>query len=99
MAREDDGPLRISDRDESGVHELVAHRADVADGGDELISRGDEAARSTGPADARRRPGEDEVTGPQLQHRGQVRDDLRNAEDHVRGVTLLHQLPAELALQ
>src|SRR2546423_7789919 len=80
-----------------GGCELVVHGADPFDVAEELIAGAQEPLRCAAPADARRRPREDQVAGEEREHARQVGDEDGNGEDEFAGLRLLHLLAVEQA--
>src|SRR5262245_21609543 len=79
----------------SPAHATVAQRADPLDLAGQDVSRLQEPRWVTGPADARRRAGIDDVAGEQRQNRRQLRDQARHVEHHVRRTAALHLLAVD----
>ena len=56
-------------------------------------------AAAAGATDAGRGAGEDDIAGQQWQHRGELGDQARHAEDEVAGAGVLHRLAVDRAAQ
>src|SRR5580698_3404402 len=77
--------------------EVVAHLADAVGPGHQLVADLQQQRWLTGPADAARRAGEDQVAGQQRQHPGQKLHELRDREDQVARAAMLHLLAVDKA--
>ena len=65
----------------------------------EHLARLQESRRLPGHAHARRRTGEDHVAGQERQHRRELGDEPRHAEDEVARARVLHGLAVDRAAE